>query len=144
MTQSRHLLAGLAVSGVLLSGCSAQQSATADSKAEHSTVSAIAGSALKLVTLSTRAQERLGVVTVSVARASSGRTQVPYSAVLYDVQGRTWAFVAASGGEFRRVAVTIDDIVGEDAFLTSGPAPGTRVVTAGAAELYGAELGVGK
>lgn len=144
MIQSRDLLAVLVAGGALLAGCSTEQGAAADSKAEHSTVTEIAGSTLKLVTLSARAQERLGITTVGVVRAPAGRTLMPYSAVLYDVDGRTWAFVAAPGGAFRRVAVTIDDIVEDDAFLTSGPAPGARVVTAGAAELYGAELGVGK
>jgi len=34
--------------------------------------------------------------------------------------------------------------VGTMAVLDHGPAPGTRVVTAGAAELFGTEFGVGK
>ncbi len=144
MTQSRHVLAGLAVGGLLLTGCSTEQGVAAASKVEHSTVADIAGSTVKLVTLSARAQQRLGVTTEAVRPASGRRTVMPYSAVIYDVEGSTWAFVASSGGAFRRVSVTIDDIVGQDAFLRSGPVLGTRVVTVGAAELYGAELGVGK
>ena len=36
------------------------------------------------------------------------------------------------------------DLVDGLALLDVGPAPGTRVVTAGAAELFGTEFGVGK
>jgi hypothetical protein len=35
-------------------------------------------------------------------------------------------------------------MVGESAVLDQGPPTGTRVVTAGAAELFGTEFGVGK
>jgi hypothetical protein len=38
--------------------------------------------------------------------------------------------------------VVIARIDGDTAILTSGPAPGTEVVTVGAAELLGAEYGV--
>jgi hypothetical protein len=35
-------------------------------------------------------------------------------------------------------------VVGKDAVLESGPAPGAKVVTVGVAELFGTEFGVGK
>jgi hypothetical protein len=43
---------------------------------------------------------------------------------------------------YERQAVGIARIDGDTAVLRSGPAPGTRVVTVGAQELLGAELGV--
>ena len=38
----------------------------------------------------------------------------------------------------------VDQLAAGFAVLDQGPAPGTRVVTAGAAELFGTEFGAGK
>ncbi len=40
--------------------------------------------------------------------------------------------------------VAMADVVGDAAVLRQGPSPGTRVVTVGAAELFGTEFGAGK
>ena len=45
---------------------------------------------------------------------------------------------------FQRQRVALIDMVGDFAVLSQGPPLGTRVVTAGAAELFGTEFGVGK
>ena len=69
---------------------------------------------------------------------------VPRGAVLFDALGGTWVYEARDGGVFVRQRVTLIDTVGDAAVLGQGPAPGTRVVTTGAAELFGTEFGVGK
>ncbi len=69
---------------------------------------------------------------------------VPRGAVLFDALGGTWVYEARDGGVFVRQRVTLIDTIGETAVLGQGPAPGTRVVTTGAAELFGTEFGVGK
>ena len=69
---------------------------------------------------------------------------VPRGAVLFDALGGTWVYEARAGGVFVRQRVTLIDTIGETAVLGQGPAPGTRVVTTGAAELFGTEFGVGK
>jgi membrane fusion protein, heavy metal efflux system len=69
---------------------------------------------------------------------------VPRAAVLYDASGGTWVYEARDGGVFVRHRVEIADVVGDTAVLRQGPAPGTRVVTVGAAELFGTEFGAGK
>jgi cobalt-zinc-cadmium efflux system membrane fusion protein len=69
---------------------------------------------------------------------------VPRAAVLYDASGGTWVYEARDGGVFVRHRVEIADVVGDAAVLRQGPAPGTRVVTVGAAELFGTEFGAGK
>ena len=81
----------------------------------------------------------------SPARDQSGPSglQIPYGAVLYDPDGKTWAFVNVKGLSFERKSITVANIVGEVASLTQGPAVGAKVVTLGAAQLYGAEIGVG-
>jgi RND family efflux transporter MFP subunit len=69
---------------------------------------------------------------------------VPRGAVLFDALGGSWVYEAKGGGDFARQRITLIDTVGETAVLGQGPAPGTRVVTTGAAELFGTEFGVGK
>ena len=69
---------------------------------------------------------------------------VPRGAVLFDALGGTWVYEARAGGVFVRQRVTLIDTVGETAVLGQGLTPGTRVVTTGAAELFGTEFGVGK
>ncbi len=77
------------------------------------------------------------------ATAGGQGTQIPYGAVLYDPEGDTWAFVNVSALTFVRAPIDVDHIDGDVAFLSGGPPAGTKVVKVGAAELYGAEIGVG-
>nr|MBA2355103.1 efflux RND transporter periplasmic adaptor subunit [Acidobacteriota bacterium] len=69
---------------------------------------------------------------------------VPRSAVLHDAQGGSWVYEARDGHVFVRRRVSVVDLVDDDAVLEQGPSAGTRVVTVGAAELFGTEFGVGK
>ena len=106
------------------------------------TVDKIAGSDLKKLTLSEHAAQRLGLTTTEVA-ASGAETTVPYSAILYDKAGATWAYTNPEGLVFVRAEVTVDRVTQGVAYLDEGPDPGTKVVTVGAAELWGVETGVG-
>jgi hypothetical protein len=69
---------------------------------------------------------------------------VPYAAVLYDARGNTWAYTNPKPLTFVRHAIHIDYIEGDLAVLSDGPPSGTEVVIVGAAELFGAETGIGK
>lgn len=69
---------------------------------------------------------------------------VPQAALLHDAFGGTWVYEARGEHVFVRRRVSVIDMVGTMAVLDHGPAPGTRIVTAGAAELFGTEFGVGK
>jgi hypothetical protein len=64
--------------------------------------------------------------------------------VLYDENGDTWTFTSPEPLTFVRQRIDIDRIAGDRVVLLEGPPPGTTVVTVGAAELLGAELGVGE
>ena len=64
--------------------------------------------------------------------------------MLYDEHGDTWTFTSPEPLTFVRRRIEIDRIEGGRAVLQEGPATGTTVVTVGAAELLGAELGVGE
>lgn len=84
---------------------------------------------------------------VAVVFSSRERGPVPVtprSAVVIDVDGGTWVYVQTAANTFSRRRVSVRDIVGEVAMLERGPAPGTPVVTQGAAELFGTEFGAGK
>jgi len=73
-----------------------------------------------------------------------GGVMVPTAAVLYDVQGGTWVYVNETGYVYRRQRVELIETQEGKAYLGRGLNAGTRVVTAGAAELFGTEFGAGK
>jgi RND family efflux transporter MFP subunit len=69
---------------------------------------------------------------------------VPKAALLHDAYGGTWVYVAKGSQVYARERVVVADITGANAVLAQGPAVGARVVTDGAAELFGVEFGAGK
>ena len=81
---------------------------------------------------------------VEVTLFGGPRKIVPYSAVIYGLQGDIWAYTNPEPLVFVRHLVTVDYIEGDTAVLLDGPPAGTAVVTVGAAELFGVELGVGQ
>lgn len=86
------------------------------------------------------------LVFVEIPLAGSGETRkiIPYAALLYDPTGKTWVYTNPTELVFVRQPILIETIAGDDVILGDGPPTGTPVVTVGAAELYGAEFGVGK
>ena len=66
---------------------------------------------------------------------------VARSAVVRDVHGGAWVYEQTAPHTFVRRRVSVSDTLGDRVVLASGPEPGAAIVTAGAAELYGAELG---
>ena len=95
---------------------------------------------LNRITLTAEAARRIDVQTAP-ATAENGSTVIPYAAVLYDPNGKTWTYTSSEPLVFIRKDITVDRIEADRAILTEGPAPGTAVVTVGAAELWGAEYG---
>lgn len=84
---------------------------------------------------------------VSVAVPLQGETEssvVPAAAVLYDIHGGTWVYENTAPQTFTRRRVEIRFVNEGGAVLARGPKPGVKVVTAGAAELFGTEFGIGK
>jgi hypothetical protein len=83
-------------------------------------------------------------VELTLMGSGAQRKVVPYSAVVYDIHGDAWVYTAATEPRtYIRHAVTIDYVEGGLAVVSDGPPTGTLVVTVGAAELSGAEFGVG-
>jgi uroporphyrinogen-III synthase len=150
------LLLFVAALALGVAACSRGQAAEQSEEAGYSEakVEAVEGTDLARVTLSQRAAERLGIQTAQVramrvaapkpAGVATTRKVIPYAAVLYDERGDTWTFTSPQALTFLRQHVKVDFIEGDTAVLSEGPPVGTTVVTVGAAELLGTELGVGE
>jgi hypothetical protein len=141
-TTTRALASVLTVLSVALAGCG-QEAADAAPGAEAVSVTEIDDSDLHRVTLSESAAARLGLETIAVTEGSGGTLLIPYSALLYDATGATWTYTSPENLVFVREQVEVELIDGDFAQLTTGPEAGSTVVTVGAAELWGAETGVG-
>jgi hypothetical protein len=129
------------LTGTVLTGC-ADAGAEVEPDAGAAKIEAIAGTELSRVTLTNEAAKRIDLKMAKVKQASAG-AEIPYGSVLYDPDGHTWTFVNIRGLTFERKAIVVEKIVGDVATISSGPAVGTSVVTLGASQLYGAEIGVG-
>jgi hypothetical protein len=96
------------------------------------------------ITLSQRAIDRLELLTDTVKPAPAGGVLLPYAALLYDAQGKTWVYANPEPRVFERQAVTVSKVEAGVVTASAGPAVGTPVVTVAAAELFGAEFVTGK
>jgi hypothetical protein len=137
----RSLLVFATLAALLISGCG--QPARQNTEPEPAVVEEIDGSALKRVTLSDDAAERIGIETGAVTTISGGGLGVPSASVLYDQDGQAWVYTNPEGHVFLRSQITITGTTGDETLISAGPPVATRVVTVGVAELYGTELGVG-
>src|SRR5512134_3687795 len=141
---NRLMLVAPVLAGLHLAAC--QQAAEKKEKVAPAHVEHIEGEEVSRVTLTEKAAERLAV-TLDVVRdervGGTLRKVVPYGAVLYDVNGRTWVYTSPESLVFVRREIVVDHIAGDLAVLTDGPPAGTRVVTLGATELHGAEFEIG-
>jgi len=86
--------------------------------------------------------QRVGVTLTLQTEAES--LTVPWAAVIHDIHGGTWVYEETGLRAFVRRRVAVRYVVGETAVLAAGPAPGAKVVCAGAVELFGAETGFTK
>jgi hypothetical protein len=69
---------------------------------------------------------------------------VPASALLYDAEGGVWVYERVAPQTYARRRVQIAHVTGAEAALAGDALAGREIVTAGAAELFGAEFGAGK
>ena len=139
--KQRYLLAGLLIACAPLAGCvPASGSVGSDSRAYK--VEAIKGTDLSRVIVTAEAAKRLDLQTAHVRAVTvNGRPRkvIPYAAIVYDAEGRTWAYTTPAFLTFVRAPVTVEYVEGDRAVLTDGPAVGSEVVSVGVQELYGTE-----
>ncbi|MEZ0265129.1 MAG: efflux RND transporter periplasmic adaptor subunit, partial [Phycisphaerae bacterium] len=69
---------------------------------------------------------------------------LPWSAVVYDLYGGAWVYEVTGPRQYARRRVEVRYVDGGSAVLRAGPAPGAEVVSQGAAELFGREMGYAK
>ncbi len=144
----RRALTLLGASGFIigLAACGGSSASTAPKEAPAK-VEKNEATGINKLTLTEKAAQRLDIKTALVADQQvrgQQRKTVPYSAVIYDLQGKTWTYTSPAALTYVRQAIGVDFIEGGLAVLTEGPAAGTSVVTVGAAELYGLDTGIGK
>jgi hypothetical protein len=147
-TIKRWMIISLLILAVLpLVACGGSEE---EAKEEPFHLEEIEGSDFNLVTLTEKAAERLDIQSEEVREEEvdgSVKMVVHYAAVLYGLNGETWAYVRnpePDSLKFVRTPITIEYIDGGLAILSDGPDLGTHVVTVGAPELFGADTGVGK
>lgn len=83
--------------------------------------------------------QRVGVKLPLSSRGAS--LTVPWSAVVQDHAGGMWVYEATGPNSYRRQRVLVRYVVEKLAVLAAGPPAGTKIVTAGAVELFAAETG---
>lgn len=134
--------------GLLLVGCAEAPSDKYVIKDEPAKLEVlpekVAGVELARVTLVAKAVERLGIETVKVEQTDAGTLSVPSGAIIVDAHGNRWLYTNPAPLTYLRQLITVEHETGGRAFLAAGPPVGTDIVTIGAAELHGAETGIGK
>jgi hypothetical protein len=94
------------------------------------------------VVLTPLGKQRLALQTAKSAAAGK-QTVLPVGALLYEENGQTAVYTQTTPLSYTIRFVTVATITGNVVFVSSGLAPGTVVVTAGAIELLGVQNGVG-
>jgi hypothetical protein len=102
------------------------------------------------VTFTEKAMERAAVKTAPLQEGKIDGTEnagprpfVPYSALMYVPTGETFIYTSPAPRTFVRQPVNVDYIANDVVVLKDGPPKGTQIVTVGAAEIFGAEVGNG-
>jgi hypothetical protein len=130
----------LAVAGAGLTGCKeVEEPSTAGY--EPAKVQPIGTGDAKRVIFTAEGARRVGLRTAPLVRSKDG-SAVPYEALIYDGAGAAYVYTATATRTYERAPVTVARIEGDRVLLSRGPPPGTRVVTVGASEVYGAENGI--
>lgn len=139
----RHAVLGLALAAALgfsVAGCAEIESVSAEPY-EPAALESTGPSQPAKITLTEEATRRVALQTTTVGARGADLT-VHHAALVYDKKGLPWVFAVIGPRTYVRSAVTVDHVDGDVATLKSGPPAGTEVVTVGAIELWGAELGI--
>jgi hypothetical protein len=93
------------------------------------------------VILTEEAVDRVALQTTEVKALGKDLT-VDHAALVFDKAGKPWVFSVVGPRTYVRATVTIKEVQDNVMTLSAGPPAGTQVVTVGAIELWGAELGI--
>jgi hypothetical protein len=144
--QLRAACTGLVlIAGVVsLSACSEASSGYDYELASHhepAKLEPIKGTDVQRVKFDAEAAERVGLKTAPIRQNGQGKI-MPYAALIYDAEGKTYAYTAPEPLTYVRKEIEIDHFDGDSVVLSDGPPTGTKVVTVGVDEVYGTEFEV--
>jgi predicted small secreted protein len=142
MRSRRLSIAALLVAALVTTGCGSVAGAD-EATQEPAKVEPIDGTDQSRIILSADAARRIGLTTTEVKAASgssSFMTAVPYSAIVYWLDGGAWVYEQSAPLTFVRRPVVVDNVHGDRATLSSGPPVGADVVEVGSVELLGTEF----
>ena len=144
--QLRAACAGLMLiaAGVLLSSCGEASSGYDYETASHhepAKLEPIKGTDVQRVIFDAEGAKRVGLQTVPIRQNGQGMV-VPSKAVIYDAEGKAYAYTAPEPLTFVRKEIVVDHVAGDSVVLSDGPPAGTEIVTVGAAQVYGTEFEV--
>ena len=160
-SNNRLMVSVVVIAGLQLSPC--PQVSGAEQAKRPAYVEHIEGTDLVRLTLTKEAIKRIGLKTVQVRQVNVSRKVprprvpielslsgngkkskvVPYSALIYDSNGKTFVYTSPKPRTFVRQKVDVDYIKGNLVVLNEGPPVGTVVASVGVAELYGTEFEIG-
>ncbi len=84
-------------------------------------------------------------VSVSLTKHGSGnRIVVPWSAIMYDINGGNWVYLKTAMHTYSRRRVEVSNVIDGNAVVTRGINKDDEIVITAAAELFGTEFGGGK
>lgn len=93
------------------------------------------------VKLTQRASERIGIETI---KTSYNQKKIPYSSIIYDLNGKTWVYVSSEPLTYVRKRANVYRVSDFNAFLSKPLPVDTNVVIQGVPELFGVENGIGE
>ena len=93
------------------------------------------------IILTDEAVDRVALQTTEVKPLGKELT-VDHAALVFDKAGKPWVFTVVGPRTYVRAAIGIKEVQDNLVILSVGPPAGTQVVTVGAIELWGAELGI--
>jgi hypothetical protein len=108
---------------------------------EPATLEAIKGAKeddAKRIVFTKEGAARTALETAKVRHSGDG-TVVPYEALIYNDEAKTFVYTSPKPLSYLRTAVKVDRIKGDRVYLSQGPPAGASVVTVGATEVYGTE-----
>jgi len=138
--QDARVAAVLTALVLLVGGCAEIEEEDAETY-QPAVLQPVEHSTLKVVTFTALAAEQVELTTERATR--DGRhTVVDHEALIYDGMGKPWVYTMTKPLTYLRAPITVDHVDDGLVMISRGLAPGTDVVTVGASEVYGAELGI--
>ncbi|MDI1310463.1 MAG: efflux RND transporter periplasmic adaptor subunit [Methylotenera sp.] len=87
-----------------------------------------------------RPAERVSI-SLNTFNKQQKRMTIPWSAVVFDINGGSWVYTQKTNTAFERKRVFVERVSSGNAVINEGPAEGSKIVVNGALELFGVETG---